>query len=318
MSYLRSYTRHDFTHYKRATVLRRIERRLQVNRLTDLPSYRDFLRDHPEEGPLLLQDMLISVTNFFRDRDAFEALEREAIPRIVESKQPGDQVRVWVAGCATGEEAYSLSMLLRERRPAVQAAGPSLQIFATDIDERAIATARKGTYAQAVVEDVTPSRLRQFFVKDQDQYRVSTVVREPVLFALHNLLRDPPFSRLDLICCRNLLIYLDRSAQAHACWRCSASPCVPAATCSWERPNRPMRREPCSPRPTRRTASSASMRRCNAGATCHWRAPARCPRARRSSRATPLRASAAVRRWPTSMHAPSSRRRRPACWSTTG
>jgi two-component system CheB/CheR fusion protein len=214
MSCLRSYTRHDFTHYKRATVLRRIERRLQVNRLTDLPSYRDFLRDHPEEGPLLLQDMLISVTHFFRDRDAFEALEREAIPRIIESKQPGDQVRVWVAGCATGEEAYSLSMLLREQAD-LQSKPLEIQIFATDIDERAIATARKGTYAQGIVEDVTPSRLRQFFVKDQDQYRVSTVVREPVLFALHNLLRDPPFSRLDLVCCRNLLIYLDRSAQSH-------------------------------------------------------------------------------------------------------
>jgi two-component system CheB/CheR fusion protein len=214
MSYLRGYTRHDFKHYKRATVLRRIERRLQVNRLTDLPSYRDFLREHPEEAPLLLQDMLISVTNFFRDRDAFEALEREAIPRIIESKQPGDQVRVWVAGCATGEEAYSLSMLLREQAD-LQSKPLEIQIFATDIDERAIATARKGTYAQGVVEDVTPSRLRQFFVKDQDQYRVSTVVREPVLFALHNLLRDPPFSRLDMVCCRNLLIYLDRSAQSH-------------------------------------------------------------------------------------------------------
>jgi two-component system CheB/CheR fusion protein len=214
MSYLRGYTRHDFRHYKRATVLRRIERRLQVNRLTDLPSYRDFLREHPEEAPLLLQDMLISVTNFFRDRDAFEALEREAIPHIVESKQPGEQVRVWVAGCATGEEAYSLSMLLREQAD-LQSKPLDIQIFATDIDERAIATARKGTYAQGIVEDVTPSRLRQFFVKDVDQYRVSTVVREPVLFALHNLLRDPPFSRLDMICCRNLLIYLDRSAQAH-------------------------------------------------------------------------------------------------------
>jgi two-component system CheB/CheR fusion protein len=214
MSYLRGYTRHDFRHYKRATVLRRIERRLQVNRLTDLPSYRDFLREHAEEAPLLLQDMLISVTNFFRDREAFEALEREAIRRIVQAKQPGEQVRVWVAGCATGEEAYSLSMLLREQAD-LQSKPLEIQVFATDIDERAIATARKGLYAQGIAEDVTPSRLRQFFVKEQGQYRVATVVREPVLFALHNLLRDPPFSRLDLICCRNLLIYLDRSAQAH-------------------------------------------------------------------------------------------------------
>jgi len=214
MSYLRSYTRHDFRHYKRATVLRRIERRLQVNRLTDLPSYRDFLREHAEEAPLLLQDMLISVTNFFRDPEAFEALEREAVRRIVEAKQPGEQVRVWVAGCATGEEAYSLSMLLREQAD-LQAKPLEIQVFATDIDERAIAVARKGIYAQGIAQDMTPARLRQFFVGEQGQYRVSASVREPVLFALHNLLRDPPFSRLDLICCRNLLIYLDRSAQAH-------------------------------------------------------------------------------------------------------
>jgi two-component system CheB/CheR fusion protein len=214
MSLLRSHTRHDFRHYKRATVLRRIERRLQVNRLMDLPAYRDFLRQHPEEAAPLLQDMLISVTNFFRDRDAFEALERDALPALVEHKAPGEQIRAWVAGCATGEEAYSLSMLLREQAE-VQSKLLDLQIFATDIDERAIATARKGLYADGIVEDLTPGRLRQFFIRDHDQYRVSAMVREPVLFAVHNLLRDPPFSRLDLICCRNLLIYLDRAAQAH-------------------------------------------------------------------------------------------------------
>ena len=214
MELLRTSTRHDFRHYKRATVLRRLERRLQVNRLADLPAYRDFLRDHPEEAAPLLQDMLISVTNFFRDPDAFEALERDAIPALIESKQPGEQVRAWVAGCATGEEAYSLSLLLREQVDR-QSKPLDIQIFATDIDERAIAVARKGLYAQGIAEDISPSRLRQFFVSEQDQYRVATSVREPVLFASHNLLRDPPFSRLDLICCRNLLIYLDRAAQAH-------------------------------------------------------------------------------------------------------
>ncbi|MBT2322309.1 PAS domain-containing protein [Variovorax paradoxus] len=214
MGLLRSYTRHDFRHYKRATVLRRIERRLQVNRLADLPAYRDYLRAHAEEAAPLLQDMLISVTNFFRDRDAFEALEREVLPKLVENKEPGEQVRAWVAGCATGEEAYSLSILLREQADA-QSKPLDIQLFATDIDERAIMTARKGIYPAGIIEDLTPSRLRQYFVPEQDQFRVSTVVREPVLFAVHNLLRDPPFSRLDLICCRNLLIYLDRAAQAH-------------------------------------------------------------------------------------------------------
>ncbi|MDQ0571104.1 two-component system CheB/CheR fusion protein [Variovorax paradoxus] len=214
MAQLRTYTRHDFRHYKRATVLRRIERRLQVNRLADLPAYRDFLHDHPEEAGPLLQDMLISVTNFFRDAEAFEALERDAIPLLIENRQAGEQVRAWVAGCATGEEAYSLGMLLREQIDR-QSKPLGIQIFATDIDERAIATARRGLYAQGIAEDISPSRLRQFFVAEQDQYRIATSVREPVLFALHNLLRDPPFSRLDIICCRNLLIYLDRAAQAH-------------------------------------------------------------------------------------------------------
>ncbi|MGJ7543350.1 CheR family methyltransferase [Variovorax sp. LT1R16] len=214
MSYLRVYTKHDFRHYKRATVLRRIERRLQVNRLTDLPAYRNYLREHPAEAPLLLQDMLISVTSFFRDREAFDSLENDAIRRIIEAKQPGERLRVWVAGCATGEEAYAVSMLLREQADLLSKP-LEIQVFATDIDERAIATARKGVYPQGIAEDVTPSRLRHFFVKEQGQYRVATVVREPVLFALHNLLRDPPFSRLDLVCCRNLLIYLDRAAQSH-------------------------------------------------------------------------------------------------------
>ncbi|MGJ3704281.1 chemotaxis protein CheB [Variovorax sp. AFSI2.2] len=214
MTLLRTYTRHDFVHYKRATVLRRIERRLQVNRLVDLPAYRDFLHEHPEEASPLLQDMLISVTNFFRDPEAFGAFERDALVPLVASKQPREQVRAWVAGCATGEEAYSLSMLLREQ-VHLQSKPLDIQIFATDIDERAIATARKGLYPQGIAEDISPSRLQQFFMAEQDRYRVATSVREPVLFALHNLLRDPPFSRLDIICCRNLLIYLDRAAQTH-------------------------------------------------------------------------------------------------------
>ena len=214
MALLHSYTRHDFRHYKRATVLRRIERRLQVNRLADLPAYRDFLRQHAEEAKPLLQDMLISVTNFFRDREAFDALERIVVPALIDSKPAGEPMRAWVAGCATGEEAYSISMLLREQADAA-AKNVEIQVFATDIDERAIAMARRGLYPKGIVEDIAPTRLRHFFTKEDDQYRVTSRIREPVLFAVHNLLRDPPFSRLDLICCRNLLIYLDRDAQAH-------------------------------------------------------------------------------------------------------
>ncbi|MDQ3060309.1 MAG: PAS domain S-box protein [Pseudomonadota bacterium] len=212
MALLRSFSKNDFRHYKRATVLRRIERRLQVNALPDLPAYRDYLREHPEEAKPLLQDMLISVTNFFRDREAFETLEREVLPSLLEDRPSDEPLRVWVAGCATGEEAYSVTMLLLEQMDLRNCA-PELQVFATDIDERAISYGRNALYPTSILTDVSPGRLRQFFVREQDQYRVVKPVREKVLFAEHNVLRDPPFSRLDLICCRNLLIYLDREAQ---------------------------------------------------------------------------------------------------------
>ncbi|TDY23128.1 two-component system CheB/CheR fusion protein [Paraburkholderia sp. BL6665CI2N2] len=209
---LRIHTGHDFRHYKRATVLRRIERRLQVNTLPDLPSYLLFLERHPDENQALLRDLLIGVTNFFRDREAFEALEREVIPGVFEGKDDGDQVRAWVAGCSTGEEAYSLAMLLCERL-GEEHTQPGIQVFATDIDERAIESARSGRYLESIVTDVPPSRLRQFFAHTRGFYRVSKALREKVLFAAHNILRDPPFSQLDLIMCRNLLIYLDRDVQ---------------------------------------------------------------------------------------------------------
>jgi len=217
MALLKAYTRHDFRHYKRGTVVRRIERRLQVNGLQDLESYREFLRSHPAEAAPLLQDMLISVTSFFRDASAFDVLEHEIVPNIFKARTAGEQLRVWVAGCATGEESYSLSMLMREQALAgVDASAAEVQIFATDIDERAIATARRGVYASGIAADVSAARLQRFFVHENGQYRITADVREQVLFATHNLLRDPPFSRLDLICCRNLLIYLDPTAQTSA------------------------------------------------------------------------------------------------------
>jgi two-component system CheB/CheR fusion protein len=209
---LRIHTGHDFRHYKRATVLRRIERRLQVNTLPDLPSYLLFLERHPDENRALLRDMLIGVTNFFRDREAFEALEREAVPRVFEGKGDEEQVRAWVAGCSTGEEAYSLAMLLCERL-AEENYQPGIQVFATDIDERAIESARTGRYPESILTDVPPSRLRQFFAHTRGHYVVSKALRDKLLFAAHNILRDPPFSQLDLVTCRNLLIYLDRNVQ---------------------------------------------------------------------------------------------------------
>ncbi|MFT0167613.1 CheR family methyltransferase [Paraburkholderia mimosarum] len=212
MVILRTRTAHDFRHYKRATVMRRIERRLQVNGITDLQAYRDYLHVHPEETQALLQDMLISVTNFFRDKEAFDVLERDVLPGIFEGRGDGDKIRVWSVGCATGEEAYSLAMLMQERS-LKSSEGVSFQVFATDIDERAIAFARAGLYPDSILADVAPGRVRQFFSKDSAHYRVKKELREHMLFAHHNVLSDPPFSRLDLICCRNLLIYLDREAQ---------------------------------------------------------------------------------------------------------
>ncbi len=212
MIILRTRTAHDFRHYKRATVLRRIERRMQVNGITDLQAYRDHLHLHPEETQALLQDMLISVTNFFRDKEAFDVLERDVLPGIFDGRDEQDRVRVWSVGCATGEEAYSLAMLLQDRS-LKSPEGNSFQVFATDIDERAISFARAGLYPDSILADVTPGRVRQFFTRDTAHYRVKKELREHMLFAHHNVLSDPPFSRLDLICCRNLLIYLDREAQ---------------------------------------------------------------------------------------------------------
>ena len=212
---LRTGTGYDFKHYKQATVLRRIERRMQVTAQPTLPAYHKYLENHPHETRALLGDMLIGVTNFFRDRDAFEALEREILPQVVKgSSQDSKEVRVWSAGCSTGEEAYTLAMLLTDQLQ-IDEKGKDvrMQIFATDIDHRAISVARTGCYSEAIVTDVPPTRLRQYFVKENSHYRIRKEIRERVLFAQHSLLSDPPFSQIDLVVCRNLMIYLDREVQ---------------------------------------------------------------------------------------------------------
>ncbi len=214
LAFLHTKTACDFSYYKRATILRRIARRMQVNGLDDLPGYLIHLRTHTGEAGALLQDLLISVTNFFRDRDAFEALER-MIPALFKDKGPGDTLRVWVAACATGEEAYSIAMLLWEHARTLEAS-PQLQVFATDLDDEVIRRAREGFYPEAISADVSEERLRRFFVHEPHGYRVRREVREIVLFAPHDLLKDSPFSRLDLVSCRNLLIYLNRDAQKRA------------------------------------------------------------------------------------------------------
>ncbi|MGH8796561.1 MAG: CheR family methyltransferase, partial [Caldimonas sp.] len=213
MSLLRKRTGHDFKHYKRATVLRRIERRLQVNGVSSLPAYLDFLNAHSAEAKFLLDDMLIGVTNFFRDRPAFEALERDVIPTLfAESSGEHEQVRAWVPGCSSGEEAYTLAVLLCDARSRAERTR-EIQIFASDIDEDALAIGRQGRYPDSIVADMPPAYLRQYFSKEVNGYRVNEAVRKTVLFANQDILRDPPFSRLDLVSCRNLLIYLNRDAQ---------------------------------------------------------------------------------------------------------
>jgi two-component system CheB/CheR fusion protein len=212
MGILLARTGHDFKHYKRATVLRRIERRLQVNALPHLSAYRVFLEQNVHETEALLADMLIGVTNFFRDRDAFEALERQVVPELFQEQFKGEQLRVWVPGCSSGEEAYSLLMLVSLEMATAANTRP-IQFFATDIDAAAIGRGREGRYPESIVTDVPPPLLKRYLSAEGRDYRVEKALRERVLFAQHNILSDPPFSRLDLVSCRNLLIYLDREVQ---------------------------------------------------------------------------------------------------------
>ncbi|MDQ8033206.1 MAG: CheR family methyltransferase, partial [Bordetella sp.] len=211
LNLLKTRTGRDFSNYKRATILRRIGRRMQVNAVEDMGTYLACLRTRPGEAAALLQDLLITVTNFFRDAECFAALE-EHIPELFKDKGPSDTVRVWVAACATGEEAYSMAMLLSEYARGLDAP-PAIQVFASDLDDEAIRVAREAIYPPTIEGDVSEERLRRFFVREHRGYRVRRELREMVLFAAHDLLKDSPFSRLDLVSCRNLLIYLNREAQ---------------------------------------------------------------------------------------------------------
>lgn len=212
LTHLRVNTGHDFSNYKRPTLLRRIERRIYIRNLPDLPAYAAFLQQNPNEVKALLKDLLISVTNFFRDHRAFEKVKEEVLPAIFRDKTAENQVRIWVAGCATGEEAYSIAMLCAERTMKMVDA-PKIQIFATDIDDTAIARARDALYSINDAADVSSDRLNNFFIKDGAGYRIRREIRELVMFANHNFIKDPPFSHLDLVCCRNVLIYLNHTAQ---------------------------------------------------------------------------------------------------------
>jgi two-component system CheB/CheR fusion protein len=212
VSFLRARTGHDFASYKSATIRRRIGRRMQVTRQESLANYVRYLIENPEEAQELFGDLLISVTSFFRDGKAFEALAKTAIPSLFDDCGDNDTIRVWAVGCATGEEAYSLAIVLLEEADRREIR-PSIQIFASDLDDGALATAREGRYPRAIEADMSEERLRRFFVEEVEHYRVRKEVRDLVLFAHHSAVKDPPFLHMHLIVCRNLLIYLERELQ---------------------------------------------------------------------------------------------------------
>ncbi|MGE5072057.1 MAG: CheR family methyltransferase [Anaerolineae bacterium] len=214
LAQLRRQTKHDFSQYKHSTMLRRIRRRMLLNGDATLPAYLEHIKEHPEESAVLLNDLLIGVTNFFRDHLAWEALASNVLPLVFKAKDLDVPVRIWSVGCASGEEAYSLAMLCQEVADSL-ADHHTVQIFASDIDEDALGRARQGIYPSAVEADVSSERLERFFTRHDDHYKVKRELRDMVLFTPHSVLRDPPFSHQDLIVCRNLLIYLQRDVQQY-------------------------------------------------------------------------------------------------------
>ncbi|MBK8978088.1 MAG: PAS domain-containing protein [Planctomycetes bacterium] len=208
-------TGRDFSGYKRSTILRRVERRMHLRGLSDLGEFADLLEQDPDETGTLHRDFLISVTRFFRDTDAFELLRRNIVPQLLRDLPQDSTLRVWCAGCATGEEAYSLAMLIVE---AAEELGTTrdVRIFATDVDDEALSFAGGGLYPKSIVADVSPERLERFFVHDGDDYRIAKSLRARVIFAPHDLMADPPLTSMQLISCRNLLIYLDKPLQDRA------------------------------------------------------------------------------------------------------
>ncbi len=209
---LRRETGHDFRRYKQSTLVRRVRRRLNEAGCASVYDYVELLKRDAQEVEQLFRDLLISVTHFFRDPETFELLAAKVVPRLFEGKDADGYVRVWVPGCATGEEAYSLAILLREHMAGLKEP-PHVQVFATDIDTQALEAARQALYPETIAGQISPERLERFFVKQGNFYQVSREIRDMCLFSLHNLIADPPFSRLDLVSCRNLLIYLDSELQ---------------------------------------------------------------------------------------------------------
>ena len=211
---LRNHTGNDFSLYKKNTVYRRIERRMSVHKIDKISGYVTFLQSNLKEVDILFKELLIGVTNFFRDSAVWESLATKVIPDILSKQQEGTIMRAWVAGCSTGEEAYSLAIVFKEAVEKINPhSGFSLQIFATDLDNEAIETARKGLFPLNIAADISPKRLNRFFVTTDDGYRVNAEIREMVVFAKHNIILHPPFTKVDILTCRNLLIYMDAELQ---------------------------------------------------------------------------------------------------------
>ncbi|MBS1533310.1 MAG: PAS domain-containing protein [Bacteroidetes bacterium] len=210
---LRTHTGHDFAQYKKNTITRRIDRRLAFHQLPDYMHYITYLRENPHEIDILFNELLIGVTKFFRDHAAYDVL-KEKLYGVLKQKSESDPVRAWVAGCSTGEEAYSVAILLLECLNTMKLRKlPKVQIFATDLDADAIEQARQGIYLDNIAADVSPERLERFFTKKDDHYLVKKELREMIVFAQHNIIKDAPFTRLDLLCCRNVMIYLNADLQ---------------------------------------------------------------------------------------------------------
>ncbi|MCX6252341.1 MAG: PAS domain-containing protein [Bacteroidetes bacterium] len=211
---LRTYTGNDFSLYKKNTMYRRIERRIGVHKIDKISSYVQFLQENPKEVDILFKELMIGVTTFFRDALVWEQLKETVIPTIIANLQPGSILRAWIPGCSTGEEAYSLAIVFKEALEKINPHGGfSLQIFATDLDNEAIETARKGIFPANIAADVTPNRLNRFFLTTDEGYFINTEIRETVVFAQHNLIMHPPFTKIDILSCRNLLIYLEPELQ---------------------------------------------------------------------------------------------------------
>jgi two-component system CheB/CheR fusion protein len=212
---LRSQTGHDFSQYKRSTIIRRVERRMAVHQIDALEDYLRYMQLTRGEADALFRELLIGVTSFFRDSEIFDEVRKRAIPELFTGKTPGSAIRVWVPGCSSGEEAYSIAILLRERMEELKE-NFKVQIFATDIDREAIDHARAGVYPSSIVADVSPERLAHFFEQDQPDgstYRIHKTIRDMLVFSEHDIIKNPPFSKLDLISCRNLLIYMGAELQ---------------------------------------------------------------------------------------------------------